>query len=53
MKVVAACLLDQFMKNCIPHDGAKEDCEEEGVAETKCCEMSAGPIPQNLELLAR
>ena len=43
--------LEQFMKDCIPHAGAGEDCEEEGVAETKHYELSATSIPKTLHCL--
>jgi len=37
------------MEDCLlwegPHTGAGEESEEEGVAETKCDELIANPIP--------
>ena len=42
-------MLEKFMKDFIPweepHDGAGEESEEEGAAETMCDELTASPIP--------
>lgn len=45
MKVIPAPMLEQFVKDCVAHVGAGKDCEKEGVAETKCYELTAAPIP--------
>jgi len=43
--------LEQFLENCLPgegpHAGAREECEEEGLAETMCDELTATPIPHS------
>jgi len=42
-------MLDKFMEYCLPregpHAGVGEECEEEGVAETTCDELTTTPIP--------
>jgi len=42
--------LEKFMESCLlwegPHTGARGECEEEGVAETTCNELTATPIPR-------
>ena len=42
-------MLEQFVKDCLlqegPHTGAGKQCEEEGVAEMKCYELTTTPIP--------
>jgi len=41
--------LEKFMEDCLPwegpHTGAGAECEEEGVAETMCDELTTAPIP--------
>jgi len=41
--------LDKFMEDCLlwegPHNGAEEECEEEGVVETMCDELTSNPVP--------
>jgi len=48
-------MLEQFVKNCIPwvgpHAGAGEKHEEEEVAEARCDELAATPIPCSCVLL--
>lgn len=51
-KVIPAPILEQFMKDCILHAGAGEDCEEEGAAETMHHEPTAASVLQNPALLA-
>ena len=42
--------LEKFVEDCLPwegpHAGAGEECEEEGVAETTCDELTETPIPR-------
>ena len=42
-------MLEQFMENCLqwegPHAGTGEECEEEGMTETTCDELTTTPIP--------
>jgi len=49
-------MLEQLLKGCTswkgPHAGAEEECEEEGVAETTCDELTPMPIPCPPALLA-
>lgn len=46
---------EQFMNDCVqwegPHDGAGEKFEVEGVADTKCYELTATTIPHLPALL--
>jgi len=41
--------LEKFMQDCLPwegpHSGAGAECEEEGVPETTCDELTPAPIP--------
>lgn len=45
------------MKNCIPwegpHNRPEEECEDEGAAEMKCCELTKTHIPYPPALLRR
>jgi len=44
-------MLEKFVEDCLlcvgPHAGAGEDCEEEGVAETTCDELTTTPLPHS------
>jgi len=47
-------MLGQFTENYLPwagpHAEAREECEEEGAAETTCDELTTTPIPNRIEV---
>jgi len=49
LQPVGRTYVGEFLKDCIqwagPHAGAGEECEEEGLAETTCDELTSPPIP--------
>jgi len=49
--------LEKFVENCLPWDGphnkAREECKEEGAAETTCNELTATSVPQPPVVLER